>query len=32
LATLQDLQNEKIDKELEHIQDRLDAKLELEAD
>ena len=32
LATIQDLQNEKIDKELEHIQDRLDAKLELEAD
>lgn len=32
LAKLQDLQNEKIDKELEHIQDRLDAKLDLEAD
>ena len=32
LAKLQDLQNEKIDKELEYIQDRLDAKLELEAD
>lgn len=32
LATIQDLQNEKIDKELQNIQDRLDAKLELEAD
>lgn len=32
LAKLQDLQNEKIDKELEHIQDKLDAKLDLEAD
>ena len=32
LATIQDLQNEKIDKELQNIQDRLDAKLDLEAD
>ena len=32
LATIQDLQNEKIDKELQNIQDGLDAKLDLEAD
>ena len=32
LATIQDLQNEKIDKELQNIQDRLDTKLDLEAD
>lgn len=32
LATIQDLQNEKIDKELQNIQDKLDAKLDLEAD
>ncbi len=32
LATIQDLQNEKINKELQNIQDRLDTKLDLEAD
>lgn len=32
LATIQDLQNEKIDKELQNIQDKLDTKLDLEAD
>ena len=32
LATIQDLQNEKIDKELQNIQDKLDAKLDLEVD
>ena len=32
LATIQDLQNEKIDKELQNIQDKLNTKLDLEAD